>query len=171
MPVAPLHHVSISVKSLDNSLYFYRTVLGMKVTLEATIDDDSHVEYLRLRPNTSGRVAMLQVGPPIGAVQLIEWSNTDLDSSPLRPGDPGAFLLAFELREESMDEFLSRLKEYQIQPWTSPKTSNIPNYGTIRTVVLEDPDGVMIEILELPTRDSILRTRQQLERGDKPDEN
>jgi len=45
MPVTPLHHVSISVKSLDNSLYFYRTILGMKVTLEATIDDDSHVEY------------------------------------------------------------------------------------------------------------------------------
>jgi catechol 2,3-dioxygenase-like lactoylglutathione lyase family enzyme len=59
MPVAPLHHVSISVKSLDTSLYFYRTILGMKVTLEATIDDDSHVEYLRLRPNTSGRVALV----------------------------------------------------------------------------------------------------------------
>jgi hypothetical protein len=70
-----------------------------------------------------------------------------------------------------MDEFLSRLQENQIRPWTSPKTSNIPNYGTIRTVVLEDPDGVMIEILELPSRDSILRTRQQLEDRDKPDEN
>ena len=69
-----------------------------------------------------------------------------------------------------MDVFLSRLQEYHIQPWTSPKTSNIPNYGTIRTVVLEDPDGVMIEILELPTRDSILRTRQQLEDGEKRDE-
>ncbi len=163
MPVAPVHHISISVKSLDDSIHFYRDVLGMKVTLEATIDDESHIEYLRLHPNTSGRVAMLQVGPPIGAVQLIEWSRTDLSSSPLRPGSPGAFLIAFELHEETMDDFLVRVQKYQVLPWTLPKTSTIPNYGTIRTVVIEDPDGLMIEILELPTRDSIMKLRQQNE--------
>jgi len=50
---------------------------------------------------------------------------------------------------------LTRLKEHGIQPWSAIVNSVIPNYGPIRTVVVEDPDGIMIEFLELPTQETI----------------
>jgi len=155
MGVSPIHHVSISVKSLEKSIFFYRDLLKMKVTLEAEVSDDAHIEYLRLGIGTVGKVAMLQVGPPLGAVQLIEWSNSKPQRSPNRPENTGVFLLAFELKNESIDELLTRLKEHGIQPWSAIVNSVIPNYGPIRTVVVEDPDGIMIEFLELPTQETI----------------
>lgn len=155
MGVSPIHHVSISVASLEKSIYFYRDLLKMKVTLEAEVSDDAHIEYLRLEAGTVGKVAMLQVGPPMGAVQLIEWTNKKPQRSPNRPGNPGVFLLAFELKDESINELLVRLKAHGIQPWSAIVSSVIPNYGPIRTVVVEDPDGIMIEFLELPTQETI----------------
>jgi catechol 2,3-dioxygenase-like lactoylglutathione lyase family enzyme len=71
MSVKPLHHVSLSVRSLDRSLHFYRDLLGMRVSLKADIADEVHERYLRLPPGAHGRVAVLQVGRPIGAIQLI----------------------------------------------------------------------------------------------------
>ena len=152
MPVRPLHHVSMSVKSLDRSIRFYRDLLGMRVSMEATIADEEHEIYLRLPKGASGRVAVLQVGPPVGAVQLIEWSHEMPESAPLRPGNPGPFVLAFELEGETVAEILARLREHGIEPWTEPITTEIPSYGTITTAIVEDPDGVMVEFLELPPR-------------------
>lgn len=160
MPVGPVHHVSLSVTDLERSVHFYSEVLGMRVTMRATISDDEHDAYLRLPSGTVGKVALLQVGPPVGAVQLIEWSNGQTPSPPKRPGDPGVFLLAFELNEEDIDQMLHRLKEHGVTPWTTPVESNIRDYGRIRTVIVEDPDGNMIEFLELPSREEIERNRK-----------
>lgn len=152
MGVMPLHHVSLSVRSLERSLHFYRDLLGMRVSLTANIADVTHQQYLRLPQGTSGSVAVLQVGRPIGAIQLIEWSHQPPPTPPKRPGDPGLFLLAFELDRESIEMILERLAAVGIEPWTVPLTSEIPKYGTIRTAIVEDPDGNMIEFLELPPR-------------------
>jgi catechol 2,3-dioxygenase-like lactoylglutathione lyase family enzyme len=102
-------------------------------------------------------VAVLQVGRPIGVIQLIEWSHLPLPTPPKRPGDPGIFLLAFELDRESIEMILKRLATVGIEPWTVPLTSEIPNYGTIKTAIVEDPDGNMIEFLELPPRSDTSR--------------
>lgn len=159
MGVRPLHHVSISVRSLERSLRFYRDLLGMKPTLSAVVADETHERYLRLPTGTSGRAVMLQVGPPIGAIQLIEWSL--ITSSPAkRPCDPGAFVLAFELLGESIAEILARLAVQGVQPWTDPVTVDIAGYGVVTTVIIEDPDGIMIELLELP--DSLRRLSNEL---------
>ena len=150
MPVRPLHHVSMSVRSLERSIHFYRDLLGMRVSMEAVIADEEHETYLRLPKGTSGRVAVLQVGPPVGAVQLIEWSHKVPATAPLRPGNPGPFVLAFELEDETVTEILARLRQHGIEPWTEPITAEIPNFGTIKTAIVEDPDGVMVEFMELP---------------------
>jgi len=124
----------------------------MRVSLTADIADEVHERYLRLPPGARGKVAVLQVGRPIGAVQLIEWTHRPTSTPPKRPGDPGPFLLAFELDGESIDAILDRLATEGVQPWTGPVTAEIPNYGTITTAIVEDPDGNMIEFLELPQR-------------------
>lgn len=160
MAVGPVHHVSLSVSDLDRSVRFYSELLGMRVTMRATVADDEHDAYLRLPPGTEGKVALLQVGPPVGAVQLIQWSNGANASPPKRPGNPGVFLLAFELSGEDIDQLLARLAEHGVTPWTAPVESTIDGYGRIRTVIVEDPDGTMIEFLELPTREEIERHRR-----------
>ena len=154
MGVKPLHHVSLSVRNLDRSIHFYRDLLGMRVSLTAEISDEVHERYLRIPAGTRGRVAVMQVGRPVGAVQLIEWSHRPTPTPPKRPGDPGPFLLAFELDGESIQMVLERLSSEGVLPWTGPVTTEIPDYGTITTAIVEDTDGDMIEFLELPPHPS-----------------
>lgn len=48
MPLGPVHHVSISVTDLSRSIPFYRNVLGLRLTMQATVSDPEHDLYLRL---------------------------------------------------------------------------------------------------------------------------
>lgn len=108
-------------------------------------------------------MAILQSGSiTVGEVELIQWSfrsKTPPATAPKRPGDPGPFLLAFEVTGEELEEACRRMAEQGVQFWSDPITSHIDGYGDIRAVVCQDPDGVMIELLTLPSRRQILRTR------------
>lgn len=163
MPVGPVHHVAISVTDLDRSVAFYRDILGLRLTMQTTVSDPEHELYLRLPPGTSARVAILQSGSKtVGEVELIQWS---FPSAPppvtpaKRPGDPGPFALAFEVTGEELETVCKRMKKQEVVFWSDPIISHIEGYGDIRAVVCEDPDGAMIELLTLPSREEILRTR------------
>ena len=164
MPLGPVHHVTISVTDMALSIAFYRDVLGFRLTMQTTVSDPEHDLYLRLPQGTSAQVAILQAGSvTIGEVELIQWSFPSSAPPPAyppkRPGDPGPFLLAFEVTGEELEEICERLTGQGVEFWSKPITSHIDGYGDIRAVVCEDPDGTMIELLTLPTREQILKTR------------
>ena len=164
MPVGPVHHVSISVADMARSVAFYRDVLGFRLTMEVTVCDPEHDLYLRLPQGTSARVAILQAGSvTIGEVELIEWSfpaSPPPATPPKRPGDPGPFLLAFEVTGEELEAACERMAAQGVEFWSDPITSHIDGYGEIRAVVCEDPDGAMIELLTLPSREDIVKARR-----------
>jgi len=64
----------------------------------------------------------------------------------------GPFLLAFEVERGTLDPLVERLSQAGHEPWSAPVDVDVDNFGTIRTVVCEDPDGVMVELMELPPR-------------------
>ena len=163
MPLGPVHHVTISVADLARSVAFYRDILGFRLTMEVTVCDPEHDLYLRLPQGTTARVAILQAGSTtIGEVELIQWSfpaHPPLVTPPKRPGDPGPFLLAFEVTGEELETTCERMTRQGVKFWSEPITSHIDGYGDIRAVVCEDPDGTMIELLTLPSREEIRQTR------------
>lgn len=159
--IGPIHHVTLSVRDLDISVEFYRDVLGFRRTLTGTVDDREHEEYLHLAPGTTGKVAVMQSGESvIGAVELVQWSPPLPDTGPKRPGDPGVFLLAFEVMEESMDAVHQRVVAAGIECWSEPMHMHIEGYGEITALVFEDPDGVMIELLTLPSLEAARAARR-----------
>ena len=166
MSLSPIHHVSISVTDLERSVAFYRDVLGLRVTMEGTVGDEQHEIYLRLPAGTSARVAILQADErPLGAVELIEWSLPSTPRPPNRPGDPGVFLLAFDVVDETSDAARARLERAGARFWSDIQTMTIDGYGDIRAVVFEDPDGLMLELLELPDPDAVRAARRRLRSG------
>lgn len=163
MSLSPIHHVTLSVQSLERSVAFYRDVLGLRLTMQAEVADREHEIYLRLPSGTRGRAAILQADDrTIGEVELIEWDlpQSRPPSPPKRPGDPGVFLLAFEVTQETLAEVHDRLLSHGIEFWSDPQTMEIDGYGQIHAVVFEDPDGVMIELLQLPSRDEVRAARR-----------
>jgi hypothetical protein len=57
-------------------------------------------------------------------------------------------------------EVYKRLQAQGIQCTAEPQTLKLEGYGAIQAVVFEDPDGVMIELIQLPSADEIRRMRE-----------
>lgn len=74
-------------------------------------------------------------------------------------GGLGAFLLSFAVKDEELAAVYQRLLERGIVCYSEPQVVELPGFGTMRAVVFEDPDGQMIELMELPAADEIRRVR------------
>ena len=160
--IGPIHHATLSVADLDRSIAFYRDVLGFRQTVTGEFGDAEHEIYLRLPPGTTGKVAVMQSGShSMGAVELVQWDPPRPATLPKRPGDPGVCLLAFEVTDEDLAEVHDRLVAQGVECWSEPMPMNIEGYGDICAIVFEDPDGVMIELLKLPSLEEARRVRRE----------
>jgi catechol 2,3-dioxygenase-like lactoylglutathione lyase family enzyme len=162
MPISPIHHVALTVADLDRSVAFYRDVLGFRKTLDMPLAGPHSEKMLRLAPGTKGRSIIMQQGKAItGEVELIAFEpRAERPTGPKRPGDPGVFLLSFEVTGEDIGAVYERIHHQGVKCYSEPQPLFLKGYGTIRAFAFEDPDGVQIELIQLPSLDEARRVHQ-----------
>lgn len=149
-PVGRLHHLGISVRSLDRSLSFYRDLLGFTEVHNVT----SRAEYLsRLlgHPEVQLRVAMVSAPADRVSIELLEYNNVSqvvVDHDHVNPG-----IAHLALQVSDVDGVYQRLRAAGVEAVSAPVTPTAgPNAGS-RIVYLIDPDGVRVELIS-PGRES-----------------
>jgi catechol 2,3-dioxygenase-like lactoylglutathione lyase family enzyme len=153
MAISEVHHVALGVRDLARSIEFYRDVLGFKVSLEIRADDAAkNARLLETPPGTRMRSAMLRKAHgTVGQIELIQFDPPLVDGrDPARAGDRGPFLLSFEVTGEDLEQIAQRLAARGVRCHGKPERVDIAGYGRIGALVFRDPDGVMIELVELP---------------------
>lgn len=158
MSLGALHHVTLTVSDIEASIRFYRDVIGLRVTMDLPMGG-SLATLFSLRQGTGERaraVMMTQGDSAIGQVELIEFWPPGATTAPKRPGDPGVFQLCFEVRGEELNDVHQRLLSRGIKFFTpAPVELELRGLGHIRALIVEDPDGVLVEIIRLPTPDEM----------------
>ena len=126
MQVTKFLHTRMRVSDLDQTIEFYRTVLGLEVIERKTSPRGSHLAFLKV-PNSDELIELTSF-PPSGPVKVQE----DLVH------------LAFQV--ENMDDTLTTLTAQGITITDGPTHTSSGS----RFIFIDAPDGYEIELIERP---------------------
>ena len=80
--------------------------------------------------------------------------------TPLRPGEPGVWMVAFEVVGETLTEARARLASEGVALWSDITVAELDGYPPFAMLLFEDPDGTILELLELPSPEAVRAFRQ-----------
>ena len=126
MRVKKLLHTRMRVSDMDQTIAFYRDVLGLEVLERKTSPRGSHLAFLRV-PNSDELIELCSF-PPSGPVKVQE----DLVH------------LAFQV--ENLDETITALHEKGVKITDGPTATSSGS----RFIFIDAPDGYEVELIERP---------------------
>jgi lactoylglutathione lyase len=132
MRITKLLHTRMRVSDMDQTIAFYRDVLGLQVVERKTSPRGSHLAFLSV-PNSDEMIDLCSF-PPSGPVKVQE----DLVH------------LAFEV--ESLDQTIAALTAKGVKITDGPTTTSSGS----RFIFIDAPDGYEVELIERPPGTAIV---------------
>jgi catechol 2,3-dioxygenase-like lactoylglutathione lyase family enzyme len=148
--VSGVHHVGMSVRSLDEALAFWEAYLGTSARWRTTLDRPylgRHVGY----PGVQIKAAFVDL-PGGGVLELLEYQVEERADLPDATANPGNVHLCLEVDDAALD--WARAVECGAVPVVAdgPVTVDAgPNEGA-RASYLRIHDGITLELFQPPRR-------------------
>jgi catechol 2,3-dioxygenase-like lactoylglutathione lyase family enzyme len=138
-----MHHVGISVTNLEQSIAFYRDMLGMEVAAPPFPFAGSSYEQIMALDNVLGRMCVMRTGT--GFVELFEFTHPRPASKDLNysVGDRG--ISHFGIVVEDIQSTYDRLAGAGVR-FHCPVLKFM---GSVKATYGRDPDGNVFELLEM----------------------
>ncbi len=145
MSVIRFGHLGICVSSLANSVPFYRDLLGFRALTEVEVRGADADRLLGLSGVDQTTVFLERDGVRLA---LFEFRSPKREGAwrPRALNVPG--MAAIMLRVDNLDTTLAKMREARVTVLDETRT-DYPEYNS-RLVFLTDPDGTMIELVEIP---------------------
>lgn len=137
------------VKDLDKSLAFYRHLLGVDAPPAAgatAFGTDSALLNFLGTPTAQVRVGTVRIPGTMMNVEIVDFKDIDRKPISSRLQDPGTVMLILLVRD--VDALLADMKK-QGAPVVTAGGIPVTIEGKSRAVVIQDPDGFHIELLQL----------------------
>ena len=80
-----------------------------------------------------------------------------------RFNDLGIGLLSFEVKGEPLADVVKRLRDMGVNFFSDLEEIDIAGYAPMKAVIFEDPDGNLLELVQLPSKEEYLRIKQERE--------
>ncbi|HEY2215806.1 MAG TPA: VOC family protein [Acidimicrobiales bacterium] len=146
--MAKIHHSAIGTRDVDASLTFWRDGLGLEVLMDQRFDGN----WSELFGGSSTELRSIFLGDPsaseAGVVELVILDDMVEPAASISPAT-GFFLLSLFA---NLDAVLPRLAE--LGTGGVPKVLEV--HG-VRLVVVHDPNGVRVELMDSPAQANISR--------------
>ena len=145
---ARIFHVNINCSNLPRSRAFYVDGCGLSEGVRTTpVETQSGVAFGLDRARWDAWILVGTNGFDGGAVDLLEWQD------PRPEGRPPAALFeaGFQrigLLVPDLDAAIANACALGGAVWSEPLTHQIPTGGVVRIVLMSDPDGTAIELVE-----------------------
>jgi glyoxylase I family protein len=140
--IKEVRHIGIVVKNIENSLKFYRDLLGLKIVRDMNEHGD-HLDNMLSLDNVQVRTVKLSVNKNITLIELLEFKSHN-DNGMRNFYTIGASHVAFTV--ENIEELYQDLSKKDIKFNAPPQKS--PD-GLVKVTFCKDPDGTPIELVQI----------------------
>jgi glyoxylase I family protein len=145
--VESLDHLAITVSDLENSLPFYVDLLGFEEVGRHRLEGET-ISTMAGKPGVVMQVVRLRTPDHSNVLlDLQEYITPKGTTSNAQLGMANHSHFAF--RVKGILAIYSRLKEKGAQFVSSPVSFGV-EHGEVRVVFLKDPDGSILELVEVP---------------------
>ncbi len=166
MAISEIHHVAINVSNLERSVAFYRDALGFRQVLEMKADKPANARMLR-QPEKGfsiRSIMMTQGASTVGEIELMQVEPRRERPTPSkRPDDLGIWVISFEVKDEPLADVVDRLRAMGVKFFSDIVELDLEGYAPMKAVIFEDPDGNLLELVQLPTKEEYLRLKKERE--------
>ena len=140
-----VHHTCITVSDMQQSIVFYRDLLGLELVMieESERSGDDRSEGLGV-PKAKVKLAILRTAD--AQIELIEYVTAQGRPYDRCNNDVGAMHIAFQV--DDVDAVYQRLLDHGVRFTAPPATIPAGPMAGWRWTYLFDPDGVSLEILQ-----------------------
>jgi catechol 2,3-dioxygenase-like lactoylglutathione lyase family enzyme len=150
--VTGVFHVNVNCSDYERSRAFYER-LGFRVVFEVPETNTPEVAAAVGMPPYRVRGALLALRGATGPatlIDLLEWRHPR-DPSPPYPHLYHLGLARIALTTSDLDADVAELEAAGVPLLSPPARLEAPGGGTTRFVCFRDPDGTMLELVELAT--------------------
>ncbi|WP_296388588.1 VOC family protein [Pseudonocardia sp.] len=146
--IARMHHVGIQVSDLDRSLAFYEGLLGFEV-ITRQVRGEAYAGEVVGYPGVELHLAHLRPPNSSVVIELTEYrgvARTPVDTSTANPGTAHTCYVV-----DDVEAVHAALMAAGVRPVS--RTIVSPEIGVAKggkVVYVQDPDGVRVELLQLP---------------------
>jgi catechol 2,3-dioxygenase-like lactoylglutathione lyase family enzyme len=149
--VSQAFHVNVNCSDLERSLAFYRDLLGLTASTHTRPEapQDGAAFGLDL---AQWDAWILHDARGFGAglvVDLLQWRVPEPIGRPNRATDLGHTRLGFYVAD--LDAMFARVVDAGVTTYGEPHAAGIEGSDPVRAVVVEDPDGTMVELVQVGT--------------------
>lgn len=150
MKIKSLSHVGLTVSNFEDAVKFYSETFGFKLISEQILEKEQVQELYNLYrlKDTKIRLGFLRA-PKGGVVEIFEF-NPSLPTEHTVWNKPGA--THFTLDVKNVHKWYRVLKEKGVYFFSEPQTTDGTDW-----VFMKDPDGNLIELIDLKFNYTIIR--------------
>ena len=148
MPVKRLFHVAINSTDLDRSLDFYQR-LGFRALSDRTVNNPNVMRAFNVKSHDL-RFVHLRLGDSEEAtlLDIVQWFKPDTEPAPPVASQMQRGLTRFAVLTDNTDEVYHDMKAAGEKLLTEPTTVMTPQGGW-RICLVQDPDGVVVQVTQL----------------------
>lgn len=143
-------HIGLTVKDMDESIDFYKNVLGLNFEGELLMQG-KETDILFNMKNCKVRVAYLNNSENIvsPSIELIQFIDKDIDCDKASLFKTSISEICFKTND--IDKVYNHLLKNNIECISSPQSFDFTKYGfgKSKAMYFKDPNGIILELIEV----------------------
>ena len=143
----PVSRTTIFTSDIENSLFFWRDMLGFSIIIEANIPNPGASDIVGFKCSSLKVTVLSSSNSQIGNIGLAEI----IDSKIKLENKPISDLISFGetcivIRTDNLKHILKRLKESQSNIISEPTKLELPINEEVWEMFVRDPNGVLVNL-------------------------